>query len=121
MATKKELIKEYKQMKFPIGIFQIRNLANGKVYVDKATNLNAIWNRHKLELSFGSHRNKDLLQDWKTFGEENFVYEILSELKQDEETTDYSRELAQLEEMYLDELQPYGEKGYNVPRKNASK
>ena len=42
------------------------------------------WNRHKMELKFGNHRNKDLQTDWNMYGEENFTFEVLSELKIEE-------------------------------------
>jgi group I intron endonuclease len=114
MKTKKDLKEEYKQMKFRMGIFQIRNTVNGKIYVEHSVNLDAIWNRHRTQLKFGAHPNALLQNDWKTFGEENFRYEILLEIDQKEEDTiDYKRELKLLEAMYLEELNPFGEKGYN--------
>mgnify|MGYP002383887052 CR=1 FL=1 len=50
--TQKELKEKYKQMKFPMGVFQIRNTVNGKIFVDSSTNLPAIWNRHKTQRDF---------------------------------------------------------------------
>ncbi len=85
MKTKKELKNEYKQMKSPMGVFRIRNIVNGKILIDSSTNMNSKWNRHKTELRFGTHRNSELQKDWKQFGEENFIFEIVSELKQLEE------------------------------------
>ena len=79
-VTKKELKKQYKQTKFPAGVFQIKNKANGKIFVAGNMNLNKIWNRHKTELKFGSHRNKEIQNDWYEYGEENFIFEIISEL-----------------------------------------
>jgi hypothetical protein len=55
-----------------------------------------------------------MMKPKKEFGEGNFVYEILSEIKQDDtKTTDYRKELKQLEEMFIEELQPFDDKGYN--------
>ncbi|MEO6721269.1 MAG: GIY-YIG nuclease family protein [Ferruginibacter sp.] len=114
MKANKELKDEYKMKKFRIGVFQIRNTVNGKVFVDSSPNLDAIWNRHKSELNFGGHRNVVLQQEWKEFGEENFRFEILSEIEQKEETKDdYTKEAKQLAEMFMEELQPFGDKGYN--------
>lgn len=49
------------------------------------------------------------------FGQENFIYEILSEIKQDEtKAIDYRKEAKQLELMYIEDLQPFNEKGYNT-------
>ena len=114
MSTRKELINEYKQMKFRMGVFQIRNTVNGKVFIESTPNLDAVWNRHHFELNFGSHRNKALQAEWKEFGAENFVYEILSELKQeDDNTANHQKELKLLEAMFIEELQPFEEKGYH--------
>jgi hypothetical protein len=114
MKTKKDLKEEYKQMKFKMGVFQIRNIVNNKIYIDHSLNLTAIWNRHRMQLNFGVHPNLLLQEEWKAFGEENFSYEILSEIKHEEdEKTDYNRELKLLETMYMEELAPFGEKGYH--------
>ena len=114
MKSKKELIGEYKTKKFKIGVFQIRNTINGKVFIGGSLNLDAIWNRNRMELNFGSHKNETLQKEWNEFGEENFRYEILSEIKQkDGDKVDYKKEVDVLTEMYIDELKPFGENGYN--------
>ncbi|RXK83759.1 GIY-YIG nuclease family protein [Filimonas effusa] len=114
MSNKKELKEQYKQMKFRMGIFQVRNKTTGKIYVASSINLDAIWNRHRTQLRFGAHPVKALQHDWNTYGEEQFSYEILSILEQkDEDTHDPKRELKELERMYLEELKPYGNRGYN--------
>ena len=115
MKSKKELKDIYKEMKFKMGVFQIRNTVNGKIYVEGSTDLDAIWNRHKFQLKMDSHPNVELQKDWRDFGEENFSYEILSEIKQDDtKTIDYRREIMQLEKMFIEELQPFDDKGYNI-------
>jgi hypothetical protein len=114
MQTKKEIVQAYKQMTFRIGVFQIRNIVNGKIFVEGSSNLDKIWNRHRTELNFGSHQSKALQTDWNELGESNFAYEILGEIEQKEgENIDYTRDLKALEQLYLEELTPYGEKGYN--------
>lgn len=114
MKTKKELKEAYKQLKFRMGVFQIRNVVNGKIYIESSVNLDAIWNRHRTELNFRGHRNATLQKEWTEFGEENYRFEILSEIEPREgETTDYKKELTLLEKMYIEELQPYEEKGYH--------
>lgn len=114
MKTKKELTEEYKNIKFKMGVFQIRNIANGKIYVESSSNLDKIWNRHRLELNFGGHMNQELQKDWKELGEDNFRFEILGEIEHDEAPgTDYKKQIKQLEEMFIEELEPFDEKGYN--------
>ena len=105
MKTRKELKEQYKQMKTPMGVFQIKNIHNKKVLVDYSTDFNSKWNRHTMQLKFGNHKNKGLQKDWNEHGEDNFVFEVLSELKRkDEENIDYNKELNVLQDMILEEL-----------------
>ncbi|MBL6446384.1 GIY-YIG nuclease family protein [Fulvivirga sp. 29W222] len=105
MKTKKELKEEYKQMKFPMGVFQIKNLSNDKVLIDNSVDMESKWNRHRMELKLGNHRNKAFQSDWNEYGEDNFVFEVLSELKRgEEENVNYNKELKTLQEMVIEEL-----------------
>ncbi|MBO0329189.1 GIY-YIG nuclease family protein [[Muricauda] lutisoli] len=105
MMTRKELKDQYKQMKFPMGVFQIKNISNNRVFIDNSPDMESKWNRHKMELKFGNHRNKDLQADWNRYGEENFTFEVLSELKIEEgENTNYNSELNTLQDIVLQEL-----------------
>jgi GIY-YIG catalytic domain len=114
MKTKKDLKEEYRQMKFRIGVFQLRNTANDKIFIGSSVNLDAMWNRLRMQLNAGLHPNAGLQSDWQQYGEQNFGFEVLSELEQkDDEQHDYAREVKELEKMYIDELQPFGDKGYN--------
>ena len=106
MTSKKELKEAYKQMKTPMGVFQIRNIVTNKVLVDHSTDMASKWNRHKTELNFGNHRNKSLQNDWNEYGSDQFVFEVLSELKpQDDEPMDYQKELKVLQEMVEEEIE----------------
>ena len=115
MERKKELREIYKKKKFKMGVFQLRNTGNQKIFIGSSTDLDAIWNRLQTELKFGTYPNVDLQKDWNALGAEGFVFEILCELKPDEaeKNPNYRKELRQLEEMFIDELHPFGEKGYN--------
>ncbi|GEM_PF-4555932 len=68
-------------------------------------------------MKFGSHRNKGLQEEWNQFGETAFVYEVVAELAYKSATEDYGKEVAVLAELYLEELMPFGEKGYNKQAK----
>jgi hypothetical protein len=105
MNKNRELKNEYKQKKSPMGVFQIKNIINNKILVNSSVDMASKWNRHKTELKFGSHRNKVLQKEWKEYGEDKFIFEVLSELKyKTEENADYPAELKILEEMVIDEL-----------------
>ena len=111
-AKKKELKKSYQQSPRPMGVFQIRNLVNEKVLVGATLNLPGIFNRYKLNLKTGTHPNRSLQSEWNEFGSEKFAFEILDELTPGDDR-DVREDLTFLEDLWLDKLEPYGERGYN--------
>ncbi len=112
--NRKELKDAYKQQKFKMGVFQIRNAVNQKILVESSINLDAIWNRYRFALNMGGHPNTDLQKEWKEFGEDNFAFEVLAEVKeQEDKVVDYKQEAKTLGEMFIEELQPFGERGYH--------
>ncbi|MEJ8548806.1 GIY-YIG nuclease family protein [Brevibacillus borstelensis] len=113
MNRKEELKQQYKEMKTEAGVYQIKNIKNNKILIESTRNLKTI-NGKKFQLKAGSHFNKQLQQDWNEYGEDAFVFEVLEVLKKKE--TGYFDEadaLKKLEQKWLDELQPYGDRGYN--------
>jgi hypothetical protein len=117
-SKKKELKREYQQNQPAMGVWQIRNIVNDKVLVGAALNLPGILNRHQFQLKMGNHPNQKLQAEWNEFGSENFAFEILDELAPREEPGyDYRTDLAFLEDLWLEKLEPYGERGYNERKK----
>lgn len=111
---KKALRKQYKETLQPMGVFKIRNKINGKILVINSNNIPGRINRETFQLDMGSHPNTDLQKDYREFGKDNFVFEIIDQLKPKEDPAyNYSDDLEVLEAMWLDKLQPYGDKGYN--------
>ncbi len=105
MKTKKELKKQYQQQKPKAGVFQVLNKVNGKVLIEGDKNIPAKWNRHRTELRFGSHRNKQLQADWNKEGEENFIFSIVSELEFEEgENINLQEEVKLLKELVEEEM-----------------
>ena len=113
--SRKDIHREYKERVKPVGIFQVKNTANGKVMLGSSLNLEGPLNRHSFMLKIGSHTNKALQKDWDEFGPDNFVFEILEEVKvQDNPNFNLKDELTLLEQIWLEKLQPFGERGYNL-------
>ena len=113
MENKKELKNLYKQIKTAAGIFEIRNLRNQKTFIKSSMNLKTM-NGQQFQLEHGSHRNKKLQQEWNEFGKETFAFKVLEVLKpQDEAYFNEKEALKKLEEKWLDQLQPFGERGYH--------
>ena len=114
MIDKKELKKQYKQTLPPMGIYRIKNLVNGKIFVGSSLNLHGKSNSFKLQLRSGLHINRELQKDFNTFGEENFVFEIVDLLEPKEDSTyDYGDDLKVFLDLWLEKLQPYDQIGYN--------
>lgn len=111
---KKELKKNYLQNPPPMGIFKVENVINKKVFVDFGLNVKGKINSCKFQLENNSHPNKYLQDDYKYFGATNFVFEIIDYLDPNEnESNNYVDELKILEEMWIEKLQSFGERGYN--------
>lgn len=118
--NRKQLAKEYVQTHRPMGIYQIKNKVNGKLFLGGSMDMNGIFNRHKFNLNMNNHSNKKLQRDWREYGEANFSFEIVEQIKPREEILQsldelnkYKDELELLEKMWFEELQPYGEQGYH--------
>jgi len=115
VKSRRELNREYVERLKPAGVYQVKNLANGKVLLGSSLNLEGPLNRHKFMLKIGSHTNKALQQDWNEFGSEQFAFEILEEVqRKDDSNFNLKDELTLLEMIWLEKLQPFGECGYNV-------
>ena len=113
--SRKDLNREYKERVKPSGVFQVKNIVNGKVFLGSSLNLEGSLNKHKFMLKIGSHTNKALQKDWNEFGADQFVFEILEVVKvEDSPNFNLKDELTLLEQIWLEKLQPFGERGYNI-------
>lgn len=110
---RKELQAIYKEIKQESGVYRIVHKASGKSFIASLPNLKSMDGR-RFELNNGSFQNKELQQDWKTYGEDAFEFEVLEVLKPSENNYVSIREqLGELEAKWLTKLTPYGELGYN--------
>lgn len=109
---KKELQEQYKLVKTYMGVYQIRNKENGKLFIDAFPNIKNKWITLKMQLDMKQHANSELQKDWTTLGETAFEYSVLEE-KDTTDLYDVRWETKQLLKVWLKKLQPYGEKGYN--------
>ena len=114
MKSRKELIREYKERREPAGVFMVKNTSNGKVLLGSSRNLEGPLNSHRFMLLIGKHENEALQKDWLAFGEDSFVFEILEIVPESGDPVfNLDDELTLLEEIWLEKLQPFGERGYN--------
>jgi hypothetical protein len=116
-ADQKQLKKEYQQTRRAMGVFLIRNNVNDKVFLAAGVNLPGLINRHRFQLVQGGHPNKELQADWNALGSNNFAFEIVDELSPAAEAElDERAEVEFLEKLWLEKLQPFGDRGYNEPK-----
>lgn len=115
MDRKKELKHQFKETPVEAGVYQIKNEKNNKVFIASTRNLKSL-NGKKFMLETNSFiPNKQLQNEWKEFGKDAFTFTILEKLKKKDEPYFNEKEaLALLEEKWLEQVQPFGEKGYNT-------
>ena len=118
---KKALTREYRENRRPMGVYQIRNTVTGKLLVGVSVYLPALLKRHRAELRMGGQRNRELQKDCAEFGPDAFEFEVLDTLTPPERPDyDPSGYLRALEELWLDKLSPFGERGYNAAPKRRT-
>lgn len=114
MPDRKELVQEYKLSHRPMGVFQIRNVTNDKVFVDSSLNIPGKINRHRFTLNAGMFKSRSLQDDWNVLGEASFEFETLEPVEpRSDSNYDYAADVQVLEDLWLERLEPYGEVGYN--------
>ncbi len=87
------------------GIYAIRHIESGKVYVGSASNISKRWSRHRKDLRMGIHKNKHLQSAWTKYSEEAFAFEIL----------ELTSELDAREQFWIDSTGCINsDKGYNL-------
>lgn len=63
-----------------MGVYQIVNDQNGKVYVGSSNSMRARWQTHQSQLNNGIHENPDLQSDWSLLGASGFSFRVLEEV-----------------------------------------
>lgn len=94
------------------GIYKITCIPTGKIYIGSAVNLQKRWYEHRYSLRKNTHCNCYLQAAYNKYGESVFVFSILETCEIDA--------LLEYEQYYLDTLQPYREKGFNISHESSS-
>jgi len=76
------------------GVYKITNTINGRFYIGSAANsFCKRFSEHRSTLKMGKHRNRLLQEDWNTFGERVFIFEILRVIDNKDEILEIEQEL----------------------------
>jgi len=63
------------------GIYKIKNIVNGKIYIGSAKSIKKRWGQHISALNKNSHDNIYLQKAWNKYGEGNFEFTIVEEVE----------------------------------------
>ena len=101
-----------------MGVFQIRNIVNDKVFVDSSLNSPGKINRLIFQLDLRQHPSKSFQADWNQFGKDAFEFETLEDVQpRPDANYNYAADIETLEDLWLEKLEPYGDNGYNERKK----
>lgn len=122
MDKRREIKMAYKQQEpSPMGVYQVKNKINGRIFIGSSRNLSGTANSYFGKLQFDSHHNKNLQEDLRLHGSDAFSFEILETLDTEDLPKENVRlilkELKKLEDKWLNTLQPFGNRGYNNPKR----
>jgi len=96
------------------GVYQIKNLANGKVYIGSSVNIKARWANHRSSLRKDKHHSAALQRAWNKYGKDGFEFSIL-------EIVDDRAMLFERENFYVTKFKSAdGRNGYNTLVKAGS-
>lgn len=113
-SKRAEIKRVYKQNRPDMGIYQLRNKVNGKIFVESSQNLEGTRNSRLFQLKMGKVVfNRELQEDLKRYGADSFEFSVLEVLVRPEAGDNAEQLLAALELRWLEKLQPFGERGYN--------
>ena len=89
------------------GVYKITNTVTGDFYIGSSKDVKSRWASHKIPSTWKRYPNKQLYQDMRKYGLENFVFEILAEAEPEE--------LKELEQQFIEKMHPT----YNSNRANG--
>ncbi|TXD58873.1 hypothetical protein FUT88_13430 [Ralstonia sp. TCR112] len=93
-----------------VGIYVIRNVSNGKVYIGSSGDVTTRWRQHRSDLNCGRHHSISLQRAWAKYGCGAFQFELI-EIVQDVD------QLLVREQFWIDSYRStVRECGYNIAK-----
>ena len=89
-----------------IGVYQIRNKKNGKLYVGSSVQVERRLDRHRSDLEKGRHRCIHLQRAWDKYGSDSFEFQLFRKCRD-------VKEVRALEQERLNDL---GDNLYNTSK-----
>ncbi|MDD2337914.1 MAG: DUF2087 domain-containing protein, partial [Geobacteraceae bacterium] len=114
MSERSELKRQYKQSRPDMGVYQIRNKVNGRIFIDSSKNLKGSEKSRLFQLKMGKIVfSPGLQKDLNEFGANNFEFSVLDVLPNPASGENVERLLLALKLQWQKKLQPFGDQGYN--------
>lgn len=87
-------------------IYKIENIITKDCYIGSSTQINRRLKEHKTNLFKNKHSNNYLQKAWNKYGEDNFTFEIIKDLKELSELNknEQLKNLFKIEQYYIDNL-----------------
>jgi hypothetical protein len=89
-VNRKAAMDAYRERKVEAGVYAVRCLPSGQVWVGRAPDLSTIQNRLWFTLRHGGSRHRDLQAAWTLHGADAFAFEIVERLS--DEDMEYGRD-----------------------------
>jgi group I intron endonuclease len=94
-------------MEIVAGVYKITNMVNGKFYIGSSLNISKRWEKHRYELRKNKHCNRHLQSAWNKYGDENFKFEVIAEIKDKDMILPVEQLYIEMTKCYISEI------GYN--------
>lgn len=114
-SKRKQMVDQYKQQKISMGIYQLQNKENNKIFIESINNLKSREFTLRMMLDSGRHPNKLLQEDWTKYGSDSFEYTVLEEVEIEHDVTPVykKQKLDEMKTKWLEDKKPFGDVGYN--------
>ncbi|MDR0647860.1 MAG: GIY-YIG nuclease family protein [Synergistaceae bacterium] len=109
-AARKELKQRYEQRKIVGGVFLIKSTQGGKTLLDATTDIRGSRNRFDFSQKTGSCTYMRLQEDWKKWGADSFVFEVLEEHEKGDAQTmeEFQSDISVLKDLWVEKFSMSG-------------
>ena len=105
-AARKELKQQYEQRKIVGGVYLIKNTRGEKMLLEATTDIRGSRNRFDFSLKTGSCADMRLQEDWKKWGADSFVFQVLEEHEKGDSQTmaEFQSDISILKDLWGEKL-----------------
>ncbi len=91
-----------------MGVYQVRNIVNNKVYIGSSVNIQSRLSRHKHDLTHGKSHNSELQKSYNKYRAKAFIFEVV-------DITISKNKLRHMEQYHIDRMKATDKRyGYNI-------